>query len=117
MNIDIDDNPAIDSPTRTKILIHAAQTIGYDLAALPQLIMESLDAPAPTSLFPIYDCDPDRHPSESAAFLILLINTLAGSDDDHDDLLHDTDHALDTTDPCNDHPGIPCARCCDLCDA
>lgn len=115
MNLELDD-PAIDSPKRTKILIDAAMTIGYDLADLPNLVLEALDAPAPTSLFPIYDNSPDLHPSESPAFLMMLINTLSGSDDDHDDLVHDLDHALSSTQPCEDHPHIPCARCCDLCD-
>lgn len=112
MNFELDD-PAIASPKRTKILIDAAVTIGYDLARLPELILEAVDAPPPTCLYPIYNCAPDTMPSEGHTFLTLLINTLAGSDDDHDELLHDVDHALSTTQPCDDHPHIPCATCCD----
>jgi len=107
-------DPAIDSPKRTAILIHAAQTVGFPLDELPGLVLDALDSEPISGLFPIYSVAPDRDNSDPRAFMIFMINTLSGSDDDHDYLVHDLDHALRTTEPCPQH-STPCATCCEPC--
>lgn len=113
-NLHLDD-PAIESPKRTKILIDAAVTIGFDLADLPTLVMDALETEIDTTIFPFYSYMPDRETPDNRAFMIYLIECLSGSDDDHDDLMHDLDHALGTVDPCDEHPGSECNICCEQC--
>jgi hypothetical protein len=105
-------DPAIESPKRTSILIHAAQTVNFPLSELPELVFDALEADPIESLFPIYTVAPDRDNADPRAFMIFMINTLSGSDDDHDYLRHDLDHALNLLDYCDDHPTV-CATCCD----
>lgn len=104
-------NDAIESPKRTALLISIAKEIGFPTDELADLTIDALEH---DRIHP-YDAMPDR--AEPRMTMIAIMHALIGSDDDHDDARHDLDHALNSTEPCSDHPSEPCDICCAICNA
>lgn len=104
-------DPAIEEPRRTAIIIAAAQILGFDDEPLSCLTDEALELEI-DSLLPYYSFGFDRDDRTPREKMIYLMHCLGGSDDDFDDMGHDLDHAQGTTDPCEDHPDSPCGVCC-----
>ena len=94
----------LEQPIRIAAIIAAYDAIKPD----ETLIMLAINSIDHTDLH-AYDAFDDRDKT-----IMLLINALTGSDDDHDDFIHDLSHALNDLEPCDEHPHINCATCCDL---
>lgn len=107
-------DPAIENPKRVAIIIAAAKIVGFPVTELSALVLDALDADHDTSLFPIYNVLPDRENADPRAFMIFFLQNMIGSDDDHDYISHDLDHATNTLEACPAH-NTPCATCCEPC--
>lgn len=94
----------LESPLRTNAIIAAARSMNIDDSDLFNYAIDSID-------------EQDHHAydaiNDARITIILIINALTGSDDDHDDMIHDLSHALNMIDECSDHPQN-CSFCCDL---
>ena len=104
----------IENPKRVEIIISTAKIVGFPVDELAALVLDALDADHDTSLFPIYSVNPDRENADPRAFMIFFLHNMIGSDDDHDYISHDLDHATQSLDPCPAH-GTECATCCEPC--
>ncbi len=104
----------IENPKRVEIIIATAKIVGFPVDQLGALVLDALDADHDQSLFPIYNVLPDAENADPRAFMIFFLHNMIGSDDDHDYISHDLDHATNTLDPCPEH-GTECATCCDEC--
>jgi hypothetical protein len=97
-------NELIEHPMRTNSIITAARSMNISDSDLLSYAIDAIDELDHHA----YDALDDPRIS-----IILIINALTGSDDDHDDMIHDLTHALNMIDECTDHPQN-CASCCDL---
>lgn len=104
----------IENPKRVEIIIATAKIVGFPITELPALVLDALDADHDTSLFPIYSVLPDAENADPRAFMIFFLHNMIGSDDDHDYVSHDLDHATQSLDPCPQHRS-ECATCCEPC--
>lgn len=104
----------IENPKRVEIIIATAKIVGFPVADLPALVLDALDVDHDTSLFPIYNVLPDAKNADPRAFMIFFLHNMIGSDDDHDYISHDLDHAVNALDPCPEH-GTECGTCCEPC--
>jgi hypothetical protein len=114
MNNEENHTSPVENPKRASVIIAAAKIVGFPVDQLGALVLDALDTDHDTSLFPVYNVLPDRENADPRAFMIYMIQCLAGSDDDHDYLSHDLDHLTDSTDECPAH-GTKCATCCEPC--
>lgn len=106
-------DPAIESPRRTRLIIATAEQIELDLSELPGLVFDALEF-VPSKILPYYDVALDSSDFDARKFMIYFLHAMSGSDDDCDDLAHDLEHALDMTEPCDEHD-TPCSTCCEPC--
>jgi len=104
----------IENPKRAQIIIAAAKIVGFPADELSALVLDALDVDHDNSLFPIYSVLPDAENADPRAFMIFFLHNMIGSDDDHDYISHDLDHATNAVDACPEH-GSPCAICCEPC--
>ena len=104
----------IENPKRVEIIISTAKIVGFPVDELAALVLDALDADHDTTLFPIYSVNPDRENADPRAFMIFFLHNMIGSDDDHDYISHDLDHATQSLDPCPVH-ATECATCCEPC--
>lgn len=104
----------IENPKRVEIIIQTAKIVDFPVTELSALVLDALDADHDTSLFPIYNVNPDRENADPRAFMIFFLQNMIGSDDDHDYISHDLDHATQSLDPCPEH-NTECATCCEPC--
>lgn len=95
----------LEHPMRITIVRAAAQALKVGDAELMGIAVDAID-----------HCDMHAYDAldDAPKSLTKLINALVGSDDDHDDFVHDLSHALNDLEPCDEHPHINCATCCDL---
>lgn len=105
----------IENPKRVEIIIATAKIVGFPITELSALVLDALDADHDTSLFPIYNVLPDAPNFDPRAFMIFFLHNMIGSDDDHDYISHDLDHATDTLEACSEHAFSACATCCEEC--
>lgn len=94
----------LEHPIRITIVRAAAQALKIGDAELMTLALNAID-----------HCDMHAYDAldDAEKSIMKLINSLVGSDDDHDDFTHDLSHALNDLDFCDDHP-LNCSTCCDL---
>ncbi len=104
----------IENPKRVAIIIATAKIVDFPVNELSALVLDALDADHDTSLFPIYSVLPDADNFDPRAFMIFFLHNMIGSDDDHDYISHDLDHATNSLDPCPEHRS-ECATCCEPC--
>jgi len=114
MNTEKTQDPVIQNPKRVEIILAAAKIVGFPVDQLGALALDVLDIEPDTTLFPIYNVNPDNEDADPRAFMIFLLHNMIGSDDDHDYISHDLDHATDALEPCPLH-GSPCSICCEEC--
>lgn len=99
---------AIENPKRTALIISIADHLQIPRDEISGLILDALDA---DEIHP-YQTILDHSDADSERTFIALLHTLIGSDDDHDDAVHDVDHAVQSFDVCDEHPTV-CSTCCD----
>jgi hypothetical protein len=104
----------IENPKRVQIIIETAKIVGFPITELSALVLDALDVDHDTTLFPIYNVLPDRENVNPRDFMIFFLHNMIGSDDDHDYVSHDLDHATESLDACPVH-ATECATCCDKC--
>lgn len=101
-------NDAIQYPKRTALILAIADHLEIPRDDISGLIIDALETDPIHPYATILDAD-DADPRRT---FLALLETLIGYDDDHDDAMHDIDHATDNIEYCEDHPAN-CATCCD----
>lgn len=104
----MNDTP-IEYPKRTALILAIADHLEIPRDDIAELIM---DAPESDPIHP-YATILDRDDADPRRTFIALLETLIGNDDDHDDAIHDIDHATNNINPCDEHPDN-CSTCCEL---